>query len=69
MTMKSITQSYWLNHYKVEADPRSEEIKYQEQLEKLEKAMSLTGQALIALVISLSLLVIGFQIGRWFNFF
>lgn len=67
--MKSITQSYWINHNKVEADPRSEEVIHQEQLEKLQRAMSLTGQAIIALVISLGLLTIGFQVGRWFNFF
>lgn len=62
-------QAYCINNYKVEADTRTEEIKEQEQIDRINRAMSLTGQGIIALVLSLSLLVIGFQIGRWFNFF
>lgn len=67
--MRAATQSYWINKHKIEADARSEEIKQQEQLDKLLRAMSLTGQGIIALAISLGLLTAGFQVGRWFNFF
>jgi hypothetical protein len=63
------TATYCINNYKVKADPRTEEIKEQEQIDRINRAMSLTGQGIIALVLSLGLLTICFQVGRWFNFF
>ena len=63
------TATYCINDCKVEADTRTEEIKEQEQIDRINRAMSLTGQGIIALALSLGLLTVGFQLGRWFNFF
>lgn len=55
----------YTNSHRVKIDIRSEEIREQEQLDKMYRTMSLIGQAIVALTISLTMLTAGFQTGRW----
>lgn len=53
-----------VNH-RVQIDIRSEEIREQEKLDRMYRLMNIIGQVTVALVVSLGVLMVGFQIGRW----